>query len=115
MRIDMKKRRIALSLLSLLVVQTARADYTIFYPLQDRPLKFVVNGIDGYVKFDRTTILRGESSNVIWDYKYINKIDIDGLGSYNEKSGSASVNPIQSKFYNVTVRNGDNYKNENFI
>ena len=112
MRIDMKEKRIVLSLLALLVAQTARADYTLFYPLQDRPVKFVVNGIDGSVKFDKSTINRGDSSNIIWDYKYISKIDIDGLGSYNEKSGSASVNPIQSKFYNVTVRNGENYKNE---
>jgi hypothetical protein len=112
MRIDMKEKRIALSLLALLVAQTARADYTLFYPLQDRPVKFVVNGIEGSVKFDKSTINRGNSSNIIWDYKYISKIDIDGLGSYNEKSGSASVNPIQSKFYNVTVRNGENYKNE---
>jgi len=108
----MKRKTIALSLLTLMISQTVRADYSIFYPLKDRPLKFVVTGIDGNVKFDKSTINRGESSNIIWDYKYANKIDIDDLGSYNDKSGSVSVSPIRSKTYNITVHNGDNYKNE---
>ncbi len=108
----MKRKTIALSMLTLLISQTVRADYSIFYPLKDRPLKFVVTGIDGSVKFDKSTINRGESTNIIWDYKYVSKIDIDDLGSYNDKSGSASVNPIRSKTYNITVHNGDNYKNE---
>lgn len=109
----MKIKEITFALLTLMMTQTVRAEYTVFYPLKDSPLKFVVNGIDGTIKFDKATIKRGESSNIVWNYKYVSKIDIAELGSYNDISGSISVNPIKSRLYNVTVHNGNNYKDEN--
>jgi len=107
-----KKLIVSLSLLSLMISQSIKADYSLYYPLKDKPLNFVVNGIDGSIKFDKSTIQRGETANLIWNYKYANKIDIENLGTYNSNTGSVPVSPIQSTAYNTIVHNGDKSKKE---
>jgi hypothetical protein len=108
----MKVKAITMSLLALMVSQSVNAKYTLFYPLSDRPLNFVVNGIDGSVSLDKNSINRGQSANIVWNYKYVSKIDIENLGSYSEREGSASVHPLRSTSYDITVYNGEKSKKE---
>ena len=84
----------------------SQAEYTVAIPLDHKTFNFQDKDINGTIKLDPTIINRGQSSNIIWDYEYANKINIDGLGSYTQKNGSHTVSPLRSTTYNITIENG---------
>lgn len=48
----------------------------------------------------------------MWNYKYANEIDIDGVGSYTQKAHSVDVSPLSNTTYTVNVKNGAKTKVE---
>lgn len=90
----------------------SQAEYTVAIPLDHKTFNFQDKDINGTIKLDPTIINRGQSSNIIWDYEYANKINIDGLGSYTQKNGSHTVSPLRSTTYNITIENGSKSRDE---
>lgn len=106
-------------------VQSSASNYTVVIPFSDKNINFINNpitpgepeapdesGIDGTVNVSKKTINRGETIIISWNYAAIDSIVIDGVGTYNQSSGSISVKPTTSTNYSVTLYKGENVKNE---
>lgn len=108
----MKKGILTFSILSLLISHYINAEYMISIPLEPQNIKFDSAEVTGNIKLNPTTINRGESSNIEWNYTYADSINIEDIGTFKSKEGSVSVNPLTSRSYNVEITNGDKRRNE---
>lgn len=88
------------------------AEYSVFFPLDGNKIVIKDNQVNGEIKLKDTVINRGNETSIIWDYKYANKIEIENIGSYSSKKGSASVSPYETTEYFINVSNGGNNKIE---
>ena len=96
----------------LTISNSIHAEYLIKIPLDPLNVSIEDAEVTGNIKLDPTEIKRGESSNIVWDYTYADKISIEDVGDYNSKVGMTSVSPLESTTYNVLVTHGTKYKNE---
>lgn len=115
------KKIISIALLAA-TVQASASSYTVVIPFKDRNINFITtpittpvpddSGIEGSLTLSKKTINRGETIVVSWNYSAIDSITIDGVGTYNQSSGSVNVKPTTSINYSVTIHKGDNVKHE---
>lgn len=82
------------------------AEYTVHIPLKHIPIIQKDANIIGSASFDKNIINRGESSTLSWNYKYVDEIEIDGLGKYNA-IGSIALNPTITSSYKIKAKNNN--------
>lgn len=92
---------------------SAFAEYNIIIPLDKSAFTLSNNtSISGSANLAPETINRGDSSTLSWNYKYADKVNIAGLGSYGP-SGSVNVSPLTTTHYLVEAIKGEKtLKNE---
>lgn len=106
----MNKTKLALMIV-FLTYGASQAEYRINIPL-DPNISIKDFEVVGDVHLTPAVINRGDSSYIAWNYSYGNEINIEGLGSYNEKTGQVLVSPNVSTEYSIVVKNGSKSKTE---
>jgi hypothetical protein len=108
----MKSKILLTSALALVISNTIHAAYLVNIPLEGAKIVFEDPQVTGDITLTPTTINRGESSNIIWNYTYADEINIEDVGTYHSLTGSQSVSPTESTVYNVLIKSGDKSKTE---
>lgn len=108
----MKVKLLLTSLLALSISNALQAAYSVSIPLDGSKIRFEDPQVTGDITLTPTTINRGESSNIIWNYTYADEINIEDVGTYHSLTGSQSVNPTESTVYTVLIKSGDKSKTE---
>ena len=108
----MKNKLLLTSALALAISNTTHAAYLVNIPLEGTKIVFEDPQVTGDIKLSPTTINRGESSNIIWNYTYADEINIEEVGTYHSLTGSHSVSPTESTVYKVLIKSGDKSKTE---
>ena len=106
----MNKTKLALMIV-FLTYGVSQAEYRISIPL-DPNISIKDLEVVGDVHLTPTVINRGDSSYIAWNYSYGNEINIEGLGTYNEKTGQVLVSPNVSTEYSIIIKNGSKSKTE---
>jgi hypothetical protein len=116
------KKTISIALMAITLQATA-SNYSVVIGVKDKNINFVNkittptppadSGIEGSSSLSKQTINRGETTVISWNYTDIDSITIDGVGTYNQSSGSVNVKPTTSITYSVTIHKGENVKHEN--
>ena len=91
-----------------------KAEYLIIYQLDPNGIIMEETAISGEAQLSPSTINRGQSTTLSWNYQYANSVDIKGLGIYG-RSGSVTLNPLASRNYEVEVIKGTQKKTENLF
>lgn len=111
----MKKTIFAISILTALFSTNAMSNYTAKIFIDKNAFKLQEkNEITGTAQLTPSTINRGESSTISWNYEYANEVSIEGVGTYG-KSGSVNVSSLSSKNYKVIATYGGVSKVENLF
>lgn len=115
------KKTISIALMAITLQATA-SNYSVVIGVKDKNINFVNkittptppadSGIEGSSSLSKHTINRGETTIISWNYTDIDSITIDGVGTYNQSSGSVNVKPTTSINYSVTIHKGANVKHE---
>lgn len=108
----MKSKLLLTSALALAISNTIHAAYIVNIPLEASKIVFEDPQVTGDITLTPTTINRGESSNIVWNYTYADEINIEDVGTYHSLTGSQSVSPTESTVYNVLIKSGDKSKTE---
>lgn len=106
----MKKSLLALAICSTLLSVSSIAEFKVKVFLEPNALSVAPpNEITGDVNISPSTINRGESSMMSWDYDFISSLDVSGGQNYStsQKAGSISLNPLRTTDYKVDVDNGN--------
>lgn len=106
----MKKTKLALMIV-FLTSGISQAEYRVNIPL-DPNISIKDFEVAGDIHLTPTVINRGGSSSIVWNYSFGNEINIEGLGTYNDKSGQVLVSPNVSTEYSIVVKNGSKSKTE---
>lgn len=97
----MKNKFKLLTLLtSILAFNPLYAEYQVIIHLDPNGIIMQETPIVGDVNLSPTTINRGQSSILSWNYEYANNVDIKGLGVYG-RSGTLNLSPIASRNYEI--------------
>lgn len=102
----MRNKILLTSLLVSSITNSVCAEYRVNIPL-DPQITFESPQVQGNIELTPTQINRGETSNIIWDYKYASEINIEDVGTYSTLKGSQNVSPLESRSYNVLIKSGD--------
>lgn len=117
------KKIITLSLITC-SVQAAQSNYTIYIPFKENGINFVTvpdtnpenpneeTEIIGSSSISKTSITRGESVTISWNYNEADTVVISGVGTYTQKSGSVNIKPTTTTSYSINVSKGTKTKNE---
>ena len=89
----------------------SQAEYSVHIPL-DHNITIKDFEVVGAIHLTPTVINRGGSSSIRWNYSFGNEINIEGLGTYKDKSGQVLVSPTVSTEYSIVVKNGSKSKTE---
>lgn len=108
----MKLMKLTVLSLAIITANSSNAEYQVRVYLDPQHINLGDYNVDGNISLSKTTINRGESSSILWNYKYANEIDIDGVGSYTQKAHSVDVSPLSNTTYTVNVKNGSKTKVE---
>jgi hypothetical protein len=108
----MKLMKLTVLSLAIITANSSNAEYQVRVYLDPQHINIDDYNVDGNISLSKTTINRGESSAILWNYKYANEIDIDGVGSYTQKAHSVDVSPLSNTTYTVNVKNGAKTKVE---
>lgn len=98
--------------LAIMTATSSHAAYQVMVKLEPKNINLSDYEIDGNISLTKATINRGESSSILWNYTYANEINIEGVGTYTQKSHSVGVSPLTSTTYTVNVKNGAKSKVE---
>lgn len=110
------KKFFALSAICMSIISiNANAQYSIKIPLEPNSIALEDADVLGTMKLTPSTINRGGSSTIVWDYGYADQIDIDGIGSYTSKTGNVSVSPLKTTAYKATITHGSKSKVEDLL
>ena len=108
----MKSKILLTSVLALAISNPIQAAYSVNIPLEGAKIVFEDPQVTGDINLTPTTINRGESSNIVWNYTYADEINIEDVGTYHSLTGSHSVSPTESTVYKVLIKSGDKSKTE---
>lgn len=108
----MKSKLLLTSALALAISNTIHAAYFVNIPLEGAKIVFEDPQVTGDITLTPTTINRGESSNIVWNYTYADEINIEDVGTYHSLTGTQSVSPTESTVYNILIKSGNKSKNE---
>lgn len=100
-------------ILALVISTSIFANYTVKIYLDPNAINMnLPTEIVGNAQLNPSTINRGESSTISWNYDYANEVEIAGIGTYG-KSGSVQVSPLASRNYTINAVYGSLSKTEN--
>lgn len=106
----MKKSLLALAICSTLLSVSSIAEFKIKVFIEPNAVNVTPpDQITGDVNISPSTINRGESSMMSWDYDFISTLDVSGGLEYSttQKAGSISLTPERTTDYTVDVDNGN--------
>jgi len=98
--------RLITSAILLAIANQSHAEYRVNIPL-DPQINFEAPEVQGDIELTPIQINRGEQSTIKWDYKYASEINIEDVGTYSTLKGSQTINPLESRGYNVLIKSGD--------
>jgi hypothetical protein len=102
----MNRKLLLTSAILLAIYNSSYAQYRVNIPL-DPQITFEDPEVQGDIELIPTQINRGEQSTIKWDYKYASEINIEDVGTYSTLKGSKTINPLESRGYNVLIKSGD--------
>lgn len=92
------------------------AAYSFKIPLDVDIIQFIGDSdIEGTVNIDKNSMIYGENAKISWNYEKLSSISIEGLGTYNTRSGSINVSPKSSTVFNIRLTNGKKTKEEQLL
>ena len=108
----MKIMKLTVLSLAIMSATGSYASYEVMVNLDPKHINIDDYEVDGNVALSKSTINRGEASAIVWNYKYANEINIDGVGSYTDMKNSVNVSPLTNTTYTVNIKNGAKSKVE---
>ena len=71
----MKLMKLTVLSLAIITANSSNADYQVRFYLDPQHINLYDYNVDGNISLSKTTINRGESSTILWNYKYANEIE----------------------------------------